>query len=77
MKPIRQALVGKLHPLQIPDLQWDTLSMDFVVELIFSSRHDAVITVVESVSKRAHFILAHTTVTAERAVRLLLEPGQW
>jgi len=51
MKPIRQAPVGKLHPLQILDLQWDTLSMDFIVELPFSSRHDAVMTVMDSVSK--------------------------
>jgi len=51
MKPIRQAPVGKLHPLQILDLQWDTLSMDFIVELLLSSRHDTVITVVDSVSK--------------------------
>ena len=32
-KPIRQALVGELHPLQILDSRWDTLSVDFVVEL--------------------------------------------
>ena len=50
-KPIRQALVGKLHPLRIPDSRWDTLSMDFVVELPFSSGHDVVMTVVDSVSK--------------------------
>ena len=50
-KLIRQALIGKLHPLQIPDSQWDTLSMDFVVELPLSSGHNAVITVVDLVSK--------------------------
>ena len=71
-KPIRQALVGELHPLQIPDSRWDTLSVDFVVELPLSSRHDAVMTVVDSVSKRAHFILTHTTVTVEGAARLFL-----
>jgi len=71
-KPIRQALVGELHPLQIPDSQWDTLSVDFVVELPLSSRCDAVMTVVDSVSKQAHFILTHTIVTAEGAARLFL-----
>ena len=71
-KPIRQAPVGELHPLWIPDSQWDTLSMDFVVELPFSSRHDAVITVVDSVSKRAHFIPTHMTVIIEGAARLFL-----
>jgi len=50
-KPIRQAPVGELHPLQIPDSRWDTLSVDFVVELPLSSGYDAVMTVVDSVSK--------------------------
>jgi len=71
-KPIRQAPVGELHPLRIPDSRWDTLSVDFVVELPLSSRHDAVMTVVDSVSKRVHFIPTHTTVTAEGAARLFL-----
>jgi len=46
--------------------------VDFVVELPLSSGHDAVMTVVDSVSKQAHFIPTHTTVTAERAARLFL-----
>jgi len=71
-KPIRQAPVGELHPLQILDSHWDTLSVDFVVELSFSSGHDVVMTVVDSVSKRAHFIPTHMTVTAEGAARLFL-----
>jgi len=71
-KPIRQAPVGKLHPLRILDSCWNTLSVDFVVELPLSSGHDTVITVVDSVSKRAHFIPTHTTVTAEGAARLFL-----
>jgi len=66
-KPIRQALVGELHPLRILDSRWDTLSVDFVVELPLSSGHDAVMTVVDLVSKRAHFIPMHTIVTAEGA----------
>jgi len=71
-KPIRQAPVGELHPLRIPDSRWDTLSVDLVVELPLSSGHDAVMTVVDSVSKRAHFIPTHTMVTAEGAARLFL-----
>jgi len=48
------------------------LSVDFVVELPLSFGHDAVMTVVDSVSKQAHFILTHTMVTVERAARLFL-----
>jgi len=72
MKPMRQALVDELHPLQIPDSRWDTLSMDFIVELPSSSGHDTVMTVVDSVLKQVHFILMHMTVTAEEAARLFL-----
>jgi len=72
MKPIRQALVGELHPLRILDSQWNTLSVDFVVKLPLSSRHDTVMTVVDSVSKRAHFIPTYTTVTVEGTARLFL-----
>jgi len=43
-----------------------------VVELPESSRHDTVMTVVDSVSKRVHFVPTHTTVTAEGAARLFL-----
>jgi len=55
-KPIRQAPIGELHPLWIPDSWWDMLSVDFVVELPLSSKHNAVMTVVDSVLKRAYFI---------------------
>jgi len=72
MKPIRQAPVGELHSLQIPDSQWDMLSVDFVMELPLSSGHNAVMTVVDSVLKWAHFIPMHMTVMAEEAVRLFL-----
>jgi len=71
-KPIRQAPVGKLHPLRILDLRWNMLSVDFIVELPLSSRCNAVMTVVDLISKRAHFIPMHTTVTAEKATRLFL-----
>jgi len=71
-KPIRQAPVGELHPLRIPDSRLDTLSVNFVVELLLSSGHDAVMTVVDLVSKRAYFILTHTMITVEGAARLFL-----
>jgi len=46
--------------------------VDFVVELPLSSGYNAVMTVVDSVSKRAHFIPTHTTVTVEEVARLFL-----
>jgi len=54
------------------DARWDTLSVDFVVELLESSGHDAVMTVIDFVSKRVHFVLTHTMVTVKGAARLFL-----
>jgi len=71
-KQIMQASVGELHSLRILDSRWNTLSVDFIVELPLFSRHDAVMTVVDSVLKWAHFIPTHMTVTAEGAARLFL-----
>ena len=48
------------------------LSVDFIVELPLSSGHDAVMTVVDLVSKRVHFIPTHIMVTAEGVARLFL-----
>jgi len=48
------------------------LSVNFMVELPEFSGHDAVMTVVDSVSKRVHFVPTHITVTAEEAARLFL-----
>jgi hypothetical protein len=46
--------------------------VDFIVELLDSHRYDAVMNVVDSVGKRAHFIPTNTTITALGAARLFL-----
>ena len=52
--------------------QWNTLSVDFMVELPEFFGHDTIMTVVDSVSKRVHFVPMHTKVTAEGAAKLFL-----
>jgi len=69
-KPWQHSPVGELQLLSIPDTWWDMLSVDFVVELPESSGHDAVMTVMNTVSKRVYFILMQTTVTAEEAASI-------
>ena len=58
-------MTNELYLLLVSDFQWDTLSIDFVVELPESSRYNVVMTVVDFVSKQAHFIPTHTTIIAE------------
>jgi hypothetical protein len=71
--PDLQALVGELRPLSIPDTPWDTVSVDFIVELPESSGHDTVMVVVDSVTKTAHFIPTFITVSAAGTARLFVQ----
>ena len=64
--------MGELEPLLIPGQCWDTISMDFIVELPEAHGYDAVMNVVDSVSKRAHFIPTTTTITALGAAQLYM-----
>jgi transposase InsO family protein len=72
-KSRRQLPIGELHPLPIPDTPWDTVSVDFIVELPQSNGHDAIMVVVDSVTKRAHFIPTVTTVTAGGTANLYVQ----
>jgi hypothetical protein len=55
--------MGKLHPLPIPEGRWDTVSVDSIMELPEAHGFDAVMVVVDSAGKHAHFIPIHTTIT--------------
>ena len=64
--------MGELQPLPIPEARWDTVSVDFIVELLEALGFDAVMNVVDSVSKRAHFAPTNTTITALGTTQLYL-----
>jgi hypothetical protein len=57
-------LFGKLLLLPIPEHPWDVTSLNFIVELPDSHGFDMTMVVVDSVTKQAHFIPTHTTITA-------------
>jgi len=59
-------------PLPIPSALWDTISMDFIVELPQSAGHDSIMVVVDSITKCAHFISMVTTISATGAAHLFL-----
>ncbi len=64
-KAHKQLPVGHLQPLSTPDSRWHTISVDFIVELPESDGHNAIMVVVDSLTKRAHFLPVNTTITAK------------
>ena len=72
-KAQRHYPIGELHPLPVPSAPWETISVDFIVELPESSGHNAIMVVVDSVSKRAHFAPTLTTITASGTACLFLQ----
>ena len=56
-KVSHQKPVGLLQPLEIPDRKWECVSMDFITGLTPSKKgNDAILVVVDKLSKMAHFI---------------------
>ena len=71
-KSLSQKPAGLLQPLSIPTRRWATVSLNFITGLPLSRQgHDAILTMVDALSKMAHFIPTTTTASAEDVVHLL------
>jgi hypothetical protein len=64
---------GELHPTETPEEQWDVISVDFIIKLPDSHGYNAIMNIVDSVSKRVHCIPTHTTISAEGAAQLFFQ----
>jgi hypothetical protein len=64
---------GELHPLLIPEVRWDIVSVNFITKLPILHGFNAAMVVVNLVSKQSHFIPTHTMITALGAARLYLQ----
>jgi len=71
-KTQRRLPVGELQPLPMLNDRWETVSVDFIVELPESGGYDAVMVIIDSAGKCAHFCETTTTVTAAGAANLYL-----
>ena len=60
-------------PLPVLSAPWETISVDIIIKLLESSGNDAVMVVVDSITKRAHFAPMLTTITASGMAHLFLQ----
>lgn len=64
---------GVLKPLPVPERRWRDISIDFVTGLPLSNGFDAILVVVDRLTKRRHFIACHTTCTAADLAELFVQ----
>jgi transposase InsO family protein len=73
MKVQRRRPISELHPSETPEAPWEVISVDFIVELPESHGYDTIMCVVDSLTKRTHFIPTHTTINAKGTALLFLK----
>ncbi|KAI0994621.1 hypothetical protein K3495_g13560 [Podosphaera aphanis] len=71
-KPNQQAKQGVLRLLPIARQPWQEISMDFVTGLPLSEGYDAIMVVVDRLTKMRHLIPCHTTVNSKDVAILYL-----
>ncbi|MCO5603851.1 hypothetical protein L7F22_058005 [Adiantum nelumboides] len=74
IKAKRIKLPGQLKPLDIPQMKWECISMDFVTGLPTVAGYNSVYVVVDMLTKVAHLIPVKTTYTASNISRV---QGTW
>ena len=75
-KSRRHAAHGQLQPLPVPQSRWTDISYDFITELPKSNGYDAILVVVDRLTKMSHFIPTTTKVDAE-GTALLFRQHVW
>lgn len=64
---------GLLNPLEIPDIAWTHITMDFVEGLSRSNGKDVILVVVDRLTKYAHFIAMSHPYSVEDVVQAFME----
>ena len=74
IKPVNHAPHGKLQPLPIPEYNWQSIGMDLITDLpVTPSGYNAIVVVVDRLSKMVHLMPTKTTVTAPALAKLFFD----
>ena len=72
-KVVRHAPFGLLNPLPIPAKPWSSVSLDWITDLPPSNYHDAILVVVDRLTKMAIFIPTTKSMSADDVATLFLQ----
>jgi hypothetical protein len=72
IKPRRDRHQGLLQPLPIPERSWQHISVDFITSLPLSNGYDAVLVIVDRLTKMRHYVPCHMTDNAEDVSRIFI-----
>ena len=70
VKPDRQAKSAPLHPNEIPERLWQTISMDMMGPLPESKGFNTILVVVDRFTKKSFFLPMHSTITSKGVATL-------
>ena len=74
VKAEHQRPTGLLQPLEIPELKWDQVTMDFVSGLPRTQKgHDSVWVIVDRLTKVAHFLPVQMTYTLDKLAEIYIQ----
>jgi hypothetical protein len=65
--------ISELHRLETLEAPWDMINVDFIVKLPESHEYDAIMCIINSLTKCMHFILMHTTINVEGTALLFFK----
>src|SRR5207302_8428680 len=72
-KVVRHAPYGPLQPNEIPSKPWKSISMDFITDLPKSAGQDAILVVINRLTKMSHFILCRKDINVKQFALVFLK----
>jgi hypothetical protein len=64
---------GLMQPLNIPDWEWDDISMDFIMGLPLTARKfDSIWVIMDRLTKSAHFIPVNTNYNVQKYAKIYI-----
>lgn len=70
IKAVNKAPSGALQPISVPNTRWQQISMDFITHLPLTKQgFDAILVVIDSLTKQIHLIATKTTFCAKDIAR--------